>query len=280
MQATLLYHPILPNQREHQLFDRYFGFGYAEEAMLYEACVDGVVGEACNAYLPCLQVVRPASGAAASDIRRDAEARPAGDVVYELPAERLPSGDRRDPLLLQELRARFHRARSLDPLPLHYSEEDINIAIHARRGDVVDAARHHSRLTDDAAFGNLTATLLHHLRKYNLFGSALQNGRIKIHLFSQGSKVRQAARVHVRWAARPLAGTKHARARLPRGVDAPAGGLSVALAAGRRRAPLLPPGRAAAPDALPHDHGRHSHLCQGLEAERGIAVAAAGDGPS
>ena len=53
---TLLYHPILPNQAERQLFDRFFGFGYDEPFRLYEACTLGSVGFECNAFLPCLKV--------------------------------------------------------------------------------------------------------------------------------------------------------------------------------------------------------------------------------
>ena len=39
LNATLLYHPLLPNQAEHQLFERYFGFGYPEPFRLFDACV-------------------------------------------------------------------------------------------------------------------------------------------------------------------------------------------------------------------------------------------------
>ena len=58
LNATLLYHPLLPNQAEHQLFERYFGFGYPEPFRLFDACVRGVVGEACEVFLPCLKVRR------------------------------------------------------------------------------------------------------------------------------------------------------------------------------------------------------------------------------
>ena len=68
---TLLYHPILPNQAERQLFDRFFGFGYDEPFRLYEACTLGSVGFECNAFLPCLKVcncVRPAERLASSRV--------------------------------------------------------------------------------------------------------------------------------------------------------------------------------------------------------------------
>lgn len=189
MNLTLLYHPIVPNQRERQLFDRFFGFGYPEHHFHFEACTTGSVGIKCDAFLPCLQVKRLATHEFATTIRNDVGQC---DIVYDATEDRYPSGDRRNPALYAELRARFHRARSLDPLPLHFSEEDINIAVHARRGDVANAERHKSRITDDETYYSVISGLVSALKSDPVFGSLLSD-RIKVHLYSQGKKVRAEA---------------------------------------------------------------------------------------
>ena len=67
---TFLYHPLLANQPEQVLFERFFGFGYDEPFRYYETCTYGAVGEECGRYLPCLKVRAPRRGGGAADRRR------------------------------------------------------------------------------------------------------------------------------------------------------------------------------------------------------------------
>jgi len=68
---TFLYHPLLANQPEQVLFERFFGFGYDEPFRYYETCSHGAVGEECGRYLPCLKVREPPLGGGTADRGRD-----------------------------------------------------------------------------------------------------------------------------------------------------------------------------------------------------------------
>jgi len=51
----VLYHPIIPNQKERYLFEGLFGYGVDEPYRYREACVEGRVGFECTSLLPCLR---------------------------------------------------------------------------------------------------------------------------------------------------------------------------------------------------------------------------------
>jgi hypothetical protein len=150
------------------------------------------------------------------------------DVVY-FPPENLYPPHTLDAAYtgVAELRRRFHRARRLvrasasrglarsdltwsvclsvclsslcvclyaqDPLPLLYSPDTINVAVHVRRGDVAkDPAKHAGRLTSDAVYVAVVRKILSWYESHPRFGPNLR-GRVRVHVFSQGVPVRLPA---------------------------------------------------------------------------------------
>ena len=77
-----------------------------------------------------------------------------------------------------------------DPLTLVYDPSHINIALHVRRGDVArDPEKHAGRLTSDVAYANAVLAIQKLIEGHPQFGPKLK-GRIRVHVYSQGVKVR------------------------------------------------------------------------------------------